>query len=376
MTVEQAKKLLGIREDQIWLLKAALFTAAEALPFWNLWKLHWQLESIPKEAINYSIFVNVDDESRRILPLVYRNLEQTQDSLLPALREAYRNTWMRNQQLLHRAQQVVNSCNEAGIPTMLLKGIPMSLHYYKDMGVRPMGDVDVLVPWQKVEDAILVLKKFGNQPDPVEYKYRHLIHAMHCFDEGGVDVDLHWQAFFFQQHTEKCVLEKRDFRQPITLAEDNHSFILSDSYQLFHTIIHGTIGGQPTIRWVPDAYIILKKSDSINLNAIFEYGERYNVQFALHTGLQFLIEHFRFEFICPTPLKNTYIQDLFFNLFFRNERNILLKRVFNFIKSICVYFLFVKPQNHEISLGYWIYRKIGFSLANTKRHNTTTFFER
>ncbi len=61
-----------------------------------------------------------------------------------------------------------------------------------------MGDVDVLVPWQKVEEAILVLKKFGNYPDdPVEYKYRQLIHAMHCIDEKGVDVDLHWQAFFF-----------------------------------------------------------------------------------------------------------------------------------------------------------------------------------
>lgn len=157
MTFEKAKKLLGIREDQIWLLKAALFDSEEALPFWNRWKAHWQLESIPKEAINYSLFVKVDDESRRILPMVYRNLEQTQDSLLSALREAYRNTWMRNQKLLHRAQQVVSACNEAGIPNMLLKGIPMSLHYSKDMGVRPMGDVDVLVPWNKVEEAISVL---------------------------------------------------------------------------------------------------------------------------------------------------------------------------------------------------------------------------
>jgi len=360
MTFEKAKKLLGIREDQLWLLKAALFTATEALPFWNRWKLHWKLESIPNEAINYAIFSHVDDESRRILPLVYRNLEQTQDALLPALREAYRNTWMRNQKLLHRAQQVVSACNEAGIPNMLLKGIPMSLHYYNDMGVRPMGDIDVLVPWQKVEQAILVLKKFGNQPDPVEYKYRQLIHAMHCFDEGGVDVDLHWQAFFFQYYTEECVLEKPQFRQPLALSADNHSFILSDSYQLFHTIIHGTIGGIPTIRWIPDAYTILKRSNSIDFEAIFSYAKEKNVDFALYVGLKVLSENFYVDFPLPKFFDTNLMQKLYFKLVLQRPKNSVLFGINHITKYTIAYYVFKKYKTQQSSVWKWISQKVLF----------------
>lgn len=376
MTIEEAKKRIGIREEQIWLLKAALFEPTEAYPYWILWKKYWKLENIAKEEANYAIFIDVDSDSQRILPLVYRNLEHTQDPLLPALRDAYRNTWMRNQKLLGKAQQLIRAYNDAKIPAMLLKGIPMSLYYYKDMGVRPMGDIDVLVPVGYLEQAINILTAFGNTPDSIEYQYRHLIHAIHCFDKGGVDVDLHWQAFFFQAYSDKSILEQSIFRQALALTKDDKTFILSDSFQLFHTIIHGTVGGIPAFRWIADACTILKKSDEIDFETIFKYAEEHNVEVALHAGLQLLVEHFSFDFVYPPPVKNRYTQELLFKLHFKNPKNVLSKRIDNFILNILTYFLFVKPQSKEQNLSYWLYQKYRFSLA-TRSHNTTTmFFER
>ncbi|WP_428658458.1 nucleotidyltransferase family protein [Runella sp.] len=360
MTIVEAKKMLGIREDQIWLLKAALFAPPEAHHYWMLWKRHWQLENVTKEEAKYTVFINIDGDSQRILPLIYRNLEHTQDPLLPALRDAYRNTWMRNQKLLHRAQKVIQTCNEAGISTMLLKGIPMSLHYYKDIGVRPMGDVDILVPWEELEPAIEILKKFGNNPDPIEFKYKHLIHAVHCFDEGGIDIDLHWHAFFFQYYTDECVLKKSEFRQTFALTGSDQTFILSDSFQLFHTIIHGTIGGIPSIRWIPDAFTILKTSNSIDFKAIIKYAEERNVQFALHVGLLFLSNQFGFDFIVPELNNQSKTQKLYLKLSIKKPENLLSFAVIGVARNILTYYLFIKNASNSYRLGQWISQKIVF----------------
>ncbi len=360
MTIEEVKKLIGIREDQIWLLKAALFAPEEAINYWERWKKYQNLNHITKADANYSIFSEIDTESLRVLPLIYRKLEHTDDSLLPALKDAYRTTWMSNQKLLYRAQEIVRACNEAGIPNMLLKGIPMSLHYYKDMGVRPMGDVDLLVPLEYLEPTISLLATYGNIPDAIEYKYRHLIHAMHCFDEGGIDVDLHWQAFFFQYYTEQCVLDKPEFRQPLALSEDSDTSILSDSYQLFHTIIHGTIGGQPTLRWIPDAYTILKKNDKIDLKAIFDYAQERNVQFALYVGLKILTEELNIVFTLPKLPDNYLVQKLYFTLVLRRPKNNLFLRVNQVTKHLIAYYIFSKPKAAKYFVGKWISQKILF----------------
>ncbi|MCU0339406.1 MAG: nucleotidyltransferase family protein, partial [Spirosomaceae bacterium] len=240
MTAKEAQKLLGIRDDQVLLLKAALYPPDEAIGYWQQWKKHWNLlpNSLLGGAGDRASFAQIDTESQRILPLVFRNLEHTQDPLLPALKETYRVTWMRNQRLLQKAQAVVKALNDANIPNMLLKGIPMSLHYYKDMGVRPMGDVDILVPYEYLDQVVEILKTLGNIPNPIEYKYRHLLHAMHCFDEGGIDVDLHWFVHYLQMN-KKTEDEYWKHRIPFSLTDTIETSILAPHHQVFHNIIHG-----------------------------------------------------------------------------------------------------------------------------------------
>ncbi|AEI50288.1 nucleotidyltransferase family protein [Runella slithyformis] len=292
MLLEEAKKWIGIREDQIWLLKAALFEPSEALKYWGLWKGYWQLDDFTKEDSFSSVFCYIDVDSQRILPLVYRNLENTKDPFLPALRDLYRITWMHNQKLLYRAQQIVRDCNVSKIPTMLLKGIPMSLHYYKDMGVRPMGDVDVLVRLEDVEKAVIVLAKYGNIPSSVEYQYRHIIHAMHCYDEHGIDVDLHWQPFFFQNANAKSIQLDSRFSVLYQLL-DTQTNIFSPPMQLFHTVIHGTMGGVPVLRWITDAAYICKSVDTAeNIKEFMNLSKEFNLDYAVRLCMEYLHEEF------------------------------------------------------------------------------------
>lgn len=197
-------------------------------------------------------------------------------------------------------------------------------------------------------------------PDPVEYKYRQLIHAIHCFDEGDVDVDLHWQAFFFQYYTEECVLEKPHLQQPLALSADTHSFILSDSYQLFHTIIHGTIGGTPTIRWIPDAYTILKRSNTIDFEVIFDYAQKRNVDFALYIGLKILIEDFYIDYSFHKLPDTDFVQKFYFKLALQRPKNSVLFGINYVTKYTIAYYIFNKNYTKQSSVWKWIYQKILF----------------
>lgn len=371
MTLEEVKKLIGIREDQIWLLKAALFAPEEAITYWECWKTHKNLNHITKEDANYSIFSGVDTESLRVLPLIYRNLEHSADPLLPALRDAYRDTWMSNQKLLYRAQEIVRACNEAGIPNMLLKGIPMSLHYYKDMGVRPMGDIDLLVPLEYLEATISLLAVYGNIPDAVEYKYRHLIHAMHCFDEGGVDVDLHWQAFFFQEYQQSNWIFERKYSENLQIDSENATWILNDSYQLFHTIIHGTLEGQPTIRWILDAVKICK-SPSFNgdINQITEFAAANHLDYALKICLFYLKNEFQLsDFSVNTDansIKEINLQKKFFRLSGQYTENSIKRTVRMFERQGIAYELFYKDVTKK-SKAAWLFERFKFRLLQEKK---------
>ena len=73
------------------------------------------------------------------------------DPLMGKLKGVYRHTWYGNQLRLRDAAVVLGELHRRGIEPMLLKGAALTLLHYRDFGLRPMEDVDVLVrthQWQ------------------------------------------------------------------------------------------------------------------------------------------------------------------------------------------------------------------------------------
>jgi hypothetical protein len=58
-------------------------------------------------------------------------------------------------------QRIARALGEAGIPVMQLKGLHLAELVYRDISLRPMSDLDVLVPRERVTEAIQVLRKEG-----------------------------------------------------------------------------------------------------------------------------------------------------------------------------------------------------------------------
>ena len=290
----------SIKPEQILLLKAALFPPAEALVYWKLWKKCRQLDHFTSasEKLLPAIFDTLDHESQRLMPLVYRNLEKTSDPLIPSLRGIYRHTWLKNQRFLQKVQQIVGALQAAGVDTIALKGIPLSLLYYGDMGVRLMSDLDVLVPTSQADAAIQVLqqKPLQFKRSDFDYRYRRIIHAMHMQDSNNIDMDLHWNLIVQHVYADA----DKPFwaaRQPLTLANGLQTHVLSPTHQVFHNLVHGFgWAGKPAIRWLADSYVIYTKPDiTIDWHGLLDLAEHYQLVVPIQQGLRVLQSDFRLE---------------------------------------------------------------------------------
>jgi len=55
-------------------------------------------------------------------------------------------TWFVNQRLLHEGESILHLLDDQAIPAMFLKGAALLLTCYDSYTLRPMSDIDVLIP--------------------------------------------------------------------------------------------------------------------------------------------------------------------------------------------------------------------------------------
>jgi hypothetical protein len=235
-------------EDQVLLLRAALLEPGEAASAWARWRKANTLD-------------DADRGSNRLFPLVYRNLppDVLGEQDLSRLKGAYRASWFRNQLLFKRAAEVLQALRAAGIPTMVLKGIALSRAHYADAGVRPMDDVDVLVPPGDFERALAVLADAGWLPEPDRSDEVGLqtIHGRHLAGRDGRNLDLHRYALGQLSRDDAFWAASVELE---VMGVPTRALCPTD--QLLHVIAHGA-RWQPVapLRWLADAVMIERSAD-------------------------------------------------------------------------------------------------------------------
>jgi hypothetical protein len=96
-------------------------------------------------------------------------------------------------------QEVRSVLSEAGLPFMALKGLTLACEMYEQPGLRPIGDLDVLVPSQEADRALRVLGDLGYRPPPrslpVRFFRRHHFHiALVREGRPSLPFELHWDT--------------------------------------------------------------------------------------------------------------------------------------------------------------------------------------
>jgi hypothetical protein len=237
----------------------------------------------------------------RLLPLVLANLgaDAVGDDA-PRMKGLHREAWRDNQLHVHHAPRWLDPL--AGeMPVALLKGMPLALDVYPDLGRRPMSDVDVLVPTDRIDRAMDVLVGHGwigaaDQPLPRSWRARHSFALVH---PSGGHIDLHrvpGAPFLRPPWEHDPVASVWEAARPMEFA-GRQVLVPAPEDLLLQVIVHGltSVGGSSS-RWVADATLLLRRR-AVDWDRFVAEARRHRVVLAARSALRYLVD----QFAAPVP---------------------------------------------------------------------------
>lgn len=266
--------------DQELLLEAATGDLAAACAAWRGWQERNELD-------------DVDYGAQRLLPLVYRHLVDfgIDDADIGRLKGLYRRAWYRNQIMFRWAAEALESLRAARLETMLLKGAALSALHYRDAGVRPMDDVDILVRTEHAAGALDALGRAGWTPFPTVPRevFLGVRHAETLSRPDGARVDLHWNALWQPGRDDAFW----DGAVELSIGGERTQ-ALCPSDQLLHVCVHGAAWNPvPPIRWAADALIVVAGAGGVlDWERLVAQARKRRVTVALAEALAYLGERF------------------------------------------------------------------------------------
>jgi len=292
-----------VTPSQLSLLRAALLDEPAAMEAAKSW---FALRRT--EEMRFGLDA-LDLGSRRLLPLVYHNLKTSIPApLRNELRLIHHEYWAENQKRLHHLENLLSWFEAHGIPTLVLKGMALSLVHYHDMAVRPASDLDILVPEDRAQEAIDLLEHDGWSPflylpnaPKNPYFFRHT-HAIPFERPDYSDLDLHWHVL------SEATFHGADepfWRDSVPLAAKSvNTRALNPTDQLIHACVHGFRANElPPIRWIADAVVILRTAP-MDWTRLISLAKDFHVTLPLAVSLAFLRTAF------PTPIPREAVEEL------------------------------------------------------------------
>jgi hypothetical protein len=274
-------------EEQMLLLRAALLPGVEGQRAAFEW-----LESARIE--------HLDMASRRLMPLLYDRLrrEAVDHPLMAMLNGVKKHTWYYNRLLFHRAGEAIRILGQSGIQVMVLKGMALTIAYYRDASLRPMGDVDLLVGYEHADAAIQALCRNGWRSPMLEagqenfyQRTRRFDHAIHLLHPSGQDVDLHWNLLSFCSGPQA----NDDFwaASAEIMADTQAVRILNPADQLLHICVHGAAWDIiAPIRWIADAVIVLRATPELDWDRFLYQSRKRDLSLLAAGALDYIHRNF------------------------------------------------------------------------------------
>jgi hypothetical protein len=295
------------------LLRACLEEEEIALQSWEQWKSIVDID-------------HLDSDSFNLIPLLYSNLSKfsISDPLMPTLKGIYRRSWYLNKILFHNTAELISQLSSNNIETILLKGAAWAHQYYNDVGSRQMEDVDLLIPYNKIREALSILISLGYhiggnyyfEIPPEDYflynkELSLLNHKKHR-------LDLHWFAMngVYNKKIDEEIWDrsvKFDF-----YGSDTR--VVSSVDAILHTFVHGAfVSYSPPIRWVADSFMILKSlSGDENWDVFVTEVNKRHAGYPVSKMLIYLKERFGKNFPDELISKTNNLQFTSFEKFYFN----------------------------------------------------------
>ena len=276
-------------------------------------------------SLNEEVVVKIASK-HLILPLLYYKLKtknllnRFQKDFTNYLKEIYQINKNRNEILLDEINDLSNLLNKSNLPHVFLKGAAhLKSNIYDDIGVRMVGDIDILAPEEESKKIYEILKTRGynNLPEYIFFE-SYSKHFPRQFNKKKVfAVEIHRRLL---ENEDKVKIDINSFIENKTSL--NSVNVPSYNDQLLHNIYNYQINdyGNDTLSYnyrnIYDSYKLLERK-----KLKFEENEvlKNYFQVCRHLNLNFFSQEFEVNYVSEIRLmlkKKSKRYDLIDNLVF------------------------------------------------------------
>jgi hypothetical protein len=211
----------------------------------------------------------------------------------------YARTWAQNQKIFEELGIIARLFHEKGIPLVVLKGACFALTIYPDIGLRPMADLDVLVPASKLVQAVKIAESLGYadavpeaSPGLDDLVGRHT--GLRKPGPGSITLEIHNRLVadksfayavpvdWFWDQTEPLVVSS-------TKPGFEHLLMLTPAAQLLYAASHAMLqhgGRDSSLRWFYDIDQLIRASGSqLDWNLLLLQAQKFKWGSALKIAL-------------------------------------------------------------------------------------------
>ena len=256
-----------------------------------------QTGELCRRPIDWDNFIKLVDRHRVPAP-VYKRLSRFAENSIPkTVLTPLKNRSHRNaQQVLMKTAElvrIVKRFEEKGIPVLPLKGPVIALQAYGNLGSRHVGDLDVMVPPERVLEAQRFLLEEGYQRAHPDFELttrqdlsyiRNNHHFGYFSQERRIRVELRWRFGSNRRLFPLGFNELWRDRQTIFLGG-----VEVATPSLEHTILllctHGAGHAWFRLFWLNDVARIVIKNDSIDWDILMRHAGQLGVRRMVAEGV-------------------------------------------------------------------------------------------
>jgi hypothetical protein len=174
---------------------------------------------------------------------------------------------------------------------MLLKGSALVNLFYEDAGLRPMTDIDLLVPRQQAKQSIQLLTTLAwKSTYPSPETLIPFEQAAEFKDAGNQNLDLHWNLMWEGRQD----LDDDEFwTKSITSEIDGIATrSLNPADQLLHVCVHGAKWNDTSsLRWIADAMVIIRsRKFEIDWARLVHQAQKRQLTLPMRETLAYLVK--------------------------------------------------------------------------------------
>lgn len=269
--------------------------------------LYLQETALPKDESYYRKLLN-DKDFDSIAPQVYHLLKEQSklgeipDFFYQYLKKHFLQTMQLNLFVKHQTTQILNSFEENGIEAIPLKGVCFAESYFGNVGARRTSDIDLLIKYRNLEEAINMVKQLGFTTE--EEKIPGHFHCSYSKQLPGSEiplvVELHWDLL--KESTANFNI--KDFwREAKMNGKSNFIKELTGFHAFYMMVLHGWRHNLDSLKYYLDIiHLIHCLKDDLDFKKLMETTIAHKTQRRMIRTLTAVYQEFPFlDKIMPFP---------------------------------------------------------------------------